>query len=90
MPTRSFGDFRLKKIEFNTHNFSPDLGYRGEIPAFTGPYITHEPDIQIHDLSKNDSWLILATDGLWDEISRKQVAKIAQENDKDHKTLVQR
>ena len=45
MPTRAFGDFRLKKSEFNFHNFSPDLGYRRPIPEFTGPYITHEPEI---------------------------------------------
>ena len=32
MPTRAFGDFRLKKSEFNFHNFSPDLGYRRPIP----------------------------------------------------------
>lgn len=31
MPTRSFGDLRLKKAEFNFHNFSPELGYRKPI-----------------------------------------------------------
>lgn len=45
MPTRSLGDFRLKKSEFNFHNFPLDLGYRHPIPSYTGPYITHEPDI---------------------------------------------
>jgi pyruvate dehydrogenase phosphatase len=45
MPTRAFGDFRLKKQEFNFHNFSPELGYRQPIPKFNGPYITHEPEI---------------------------------------------
>jgi hypothetical protein len=32
MPTRAFGDFRLKKAEFNFHNFDPELGYRKPIP----------------------------------------------------------
>ena len=45
MPTRSFGDLRLKKSEFNFHNFSQELGYRKPIQKYTGPYITHEPDI---------------------------------------------
>ena len=44
-PTRSFGDFRLKYREFNFHEFSPEQDYRRPIPFFTGPYISHEPDI---------------------------------------------
>ena len=81
MPTRSIGDFRLKYREFNFHNFSKDLGYRNPIPDYTGPYITHEPDVQVFDLTKDDQWLVLATDGLWDEVSRKKAAAIVQELD---------
>ena len=81
MPSRSIGDFRLKYSEFNNHKFSKEEGYRQPIPTFTGPYITHEPDIQVFNLSKKDKWLVLATDGMWDEISRKQSAKIADEID---------
>jgi hypothetical protein len=54
MPTRAFGDLRLKKQEFNNHNFDPDLGYRNPIPKYNGPYITHEPEIQVVELTKND------------------------------------
>jgi serine/threonine protein phosphatase PrpC len=32
-------------------------------------------------LTKDDRYLLLATDGLWDEISRKQSAKIAYQAD---------
>ena len=45
MPTRAIGDFRLKKAEFNFHNFSRELEYRKPIPTFTGPYISHVPEI---------------------------------------------
>lgn len=45
MPTRSFGDFRLKHREFNFHEYSREFGFRIPIPTFTGPYVTHEPDI---------------------------------------------
>ena len=45
MPTRAFGDLRLKKSEFNYHNFPRDHGYRVPIPKYNGPYITHEPEI---------------------------------------------
>jgi pyruvate dehydrogenase phosphatase len=76
MPSRSIGDFRLKYSEFNFHTFAKELGYRRPIPHYTGPYITHVPDIQVFELSKKDKWLVLATDGMWDQISRKQSAKI--------------
>jgi pyruvate dehydrogenase phosphatase len=77
MPTRSFGDFRLKQREFNFHQFTQEYGFRRPIPTFTGPYITHEPDIQVFDLTKEDRYLVLASDGLWDEMSRKQAAVFA-------------
>ena len=39
------------------------------IPTFTGPYITHKPDIKTFELSRDDKYLILASDGLWDELN---------------------
>lgn len=90
MPTRAIGDLRLKKQEFNFHNFSRELGYRNPIPNFTGPYVTHEPDIQVFEINKNDKWLILASDGLWDEVSRKESAELIKGNDKDLKSIVTR
>lgn len=77
MPTRAIGDLRLKLKEFNFHDFTPEYGYRKPIPTFTGPYISAEPDIQVFTLTPKDKYLILATDGLWDEIKRKESAKIA-------------
>jgi pyruvate dehydrogenase phosphatase len=74
MPSRAFGDLRLKHKDFNYHSFSRLHGYRNPIPEFEGPYITHEPDIQIHTLSSKDKWMVLASDGLWDEIKRKHLS----------------
>jgi len=76
-PTRAFGDLRLKKKEFNFHDFSLEYGYRKPIPIFTGPYISAEPDIQVHQLTPQDKYLLMATDGLWDEIKRKESGKLA-------------
>ena len=90
MPTRALGDFRLKKAEFNNHSYSRDLGYRNAIPAYNGPYITHVPDIQVHDLTKEDTWLVLATDGLWDEINRKKAAIIANKHGNNYKELTEK
>ncbi len=47
---------------------------------YTGPYISHMPEIQVHELTQDDEWLILASDGLWDEVKRKEAAKIANRN----------
>lgn len=87
MPTRALGDLRLKRAEFNFHNHPPELGYRKPIPTYNGPYITHEPEIAVIDLQKNDQYLILASDGLWDEIKRKRSAELIKGNESDLKTV---
>jgi serine/threonine protein phosphatase PrpC len=48
--------------------------------------------VQVHKLDPNDEYLILASDGLWDEFSRKKAAKIATEeligkDSREHKHL---
>ncbi|EGR29696.1 protein phosphatase 2c, putative [Ichthyophthirius multifiliis] len=78
MPTRAFGDFRLKYKEFYTKD-----------DTFKGPYITHQPDIQIHEINKNDKYIIMASDGLWDEMKKVNIAKITGDNYKDKISIVQ-
>lgn len=78
MPSRALGDLRLKKAEFNMHTYTREYGYRQPIPKYTGPYITHEPEVQVIPLTKDSQWLVLASDGLWDEIKRKSVPKILE------------
>lgn len=77
MPTRAIGDLRLKWRDFNFHEFDEKHGYRKSIPGFTGPYINSEPEIQVIELTKQDKYLVMASDGLWDELSRKTSAKVA-------------
>jgi len=83
MPTRAFGDLRLKMAEFNFHNHPIELGYRNPIPKFNGPYITHQPTVEVVELTNDDQFLVLASDGLWDEIPRKKVPEIVQGKDTD-------
>lgn len=80
MPSRAFGDLRLKHAEFNFHNYSLELGYRKPHPRqnYSGNYISHVPDVQVFDLTEEDKYLVLASDGLWDEFNRKKAAEIAQ------------
>jgi pyruvate dehydrogenase phosphatase len=77
MPTRSFGDLLLKYPEFNNpKNLHTDLGYYTPLKNFTGPYITHSPEIRVFELGPNDVGFLLASDGLWDEMNFKQVNNI--------------
>lgn len=83
MPTRAFGDLRLKMQEFNFHNHPIELGYRNPIPTFNGPYISHQPTVEVIELTKDDQFLVLASDGLWDEIPRKKTPEIITGKDSD-------
>ena len=76
MPTRAFGDFRLKYDDFNSHPWAGSRGYRRPLAKYTGPYITHKPDIQVHTIDPRDQLLILASDGLWDELSVDEVTDV--------------
>lgn len=44
-----------------------------KIDNFKGPYISHEPEIQIHNIEKNDKYLVLTTNGVWEQLSKNDV-----------------
>ena len=79
MPTRALGDYRLKHADFNFHEFTPDQGYRAPIKTYTGPYITHEADIITHQLRPEDEFVVMASDGLWDELTKPDISGIVKE-----------
>ena len=62
-PTRAFGDYCLKYTEF----------YEGKNGKFNGPYLTHQPEIKVLELNENDRFLILGSDGVWNNIKRKSL-----------------
>jgi pyruvate dehydrogenase phosphatase len=78
-PTRSLGDLYLKYGEFRPglDQNSALLPYTQKDPArsrrvrspFSPPYILSEPEVQHITLTDNDDFLILASDGLWDEMT---------------------
>ena len=51
-------------------------GFRSRIPDFKGNYINHLPEIRSYDLNENMKGIVLATDGLWDELTSKDVENI--------------
>ena len=69
-PTRALGDFYLKEKRFaphNVHNFNP-------------PYLTGEPEIVSINRDKSQKFLVLATDGLWELFSAKEVQRMVLES----------
>lgn len=88
-PTKTLGDYYLKHKEFNEPPINLEEKYaRKKIENFKGPYIDHIPEIQIHQLTEDDEFLTLATDGLWDWLSGQEVAKIIEKNRNNKEQIV--
>ncbi|ETV71602.1 hypothetical protein H257_13064 [Aphanomyces astaci] len=77
-PTRALGDFAFKYEEFNTFPLGPKHKGGGRfIPQpYTPPYVLAVPEIQVHTLTDADHFLILGSDGLWDDLSNEEAVKI--------------
>ena len=88
-PTRSLGDFYLKYPEYNGKKPSSEDPYYKYDPnrsrhiksPYNPPYITATPEIINYQIDmQRDKFLILATDGLWDELTPKEACEIVNEN----------
>lgn len=81
-PLRSIGDYRYKwPKELLKTLAAPFFGARA-VPAnyYTPPYLTAMPDIYYHRLTPKDSFLIIASDGLWDMLTPLQAVKLVGEH----------
>lgn len=45
----------------------------------TSPYVSHKPDIYKYNVQKNDKFIVLSCDGLWDVLSNQDVANFILE-----------
>ena len=71
-PLRAFGDF-VYKWPYDAVNRM----FGGVPPNYhTPPYLTSEPEVHRHKLRNGDAFMILATDGLWDDLSNSKVVDI--------------
>ncbi len=80
MPTRSLGDFHLKRREVEVTRdgrTSSVVPRYGGIP-FTPPYITAEPDITTVELGDDygAAFIVLGSDGVWEVLSNERVVEI--------------
>ncbi|KAJ3338938.1 hypothetical protein HDU83_007851 [Entophlyctis luteolus] len=74
MPSRCFGDAKYKwplEVTEKVEKLEERLDWRIPKPfnCKTPPYITAAPEVIEHELSNKDAFLIIATDGLFDDLS---------------------
>ncbi|XP_062861148.1 pyruvate dehydrogenase [acetyl-transferring]-phosphatase 2, mitochondrial [Trichomycterus rosablanca] len=89
MPLRAFGDVRFKwsrELQQSVlENGGCDLEalnlYQYAPPNYlTPPYLDAKPEVTYHRLRPQDRFLILASDGLWDEIDNEEAVRLVAEH----------
>ncbi|XP_051512195.1 pyruvate dehydrogenase [acetyl-transferring]-phosphatase 2, mitochondrial [Myxocyprinus asiaticus] len=89
MPLRAFGDVRFKwsrELQQSVlENGDSDLEalnlYQYAPPNYlTPPYLEVTPEVTYHRLRPQDRFLILASDGLWDEMNNEEAVRLVAEH----------
>lgn len=91
MPLRSFGDVRFKWSHELQQSILASLDSRVDLdflnlyhytpPNYlTPPYLDVIPEITYHKLRPQDRFLILGTDGLWDELGSEEAVRLIGEH----------
>ncbi|XP_024138046.1 pyruvate dehydrogenase [acetyl-transferring]-phosphatase 2, mitochondrial [Oryzias melastigma] len=91
MPLRSFGDMKFKwsrqlqqsilaSLEPGMDLDSLSLYHYTPPNYLTPPYLEVTPEIIYHKLRPQDRFLILATDGLWDELQNEEAVRLVGEH----------
>jgi pyruvate dehydrogenase phosphatase len=87
MPTRTFGDSRYKwSSKIQKSIVIPKFISRRPLPFYyTPPYITAEPEVVHHPIDKEDQFLVMASDGIWDELSNEDVVNLVSQHLEERK-----
>ncbi|XP_053127377.1 pyruvate dehydrogenase [acetyl-transferring]-phosphatase 2, mitochondrial [Hemicordylus capensis] len=88
MPSRAFGDVRFKwsrELQYSVLGNGCDTEalniYQYVPPNYhTPPYLTAEPEVTYHKIRRQDRFLVLASDGLWDMLSNEEVVRLVAEH----------
>jgi pyruvate dehydrogenase phosphatase len=75
--SRSIGDVYMKHARFNREPI--DAKFRLPEPMDM-PILSANPTILSHPLHPNDSFLVFASDGLWEQLSNEKVVDIVHSN----------
>ena len=85
IPLRAFGDMRykwpLKELKRIVSILETTYA-QSILPMnyYTPPYLSCRPDVNHHKLTPQDKFLVLASDGLWENLSNEQVVKLVGEH----------
>lgn len=73
--TRCLGDFTLKSKQF-----IEDIPFLRQSRAhFNPPYISSVPEIHSLEMTPQDKFIVMASDGVWDELDNEVVVEIVEE-----------
>lgn len=88
-PLRAFGDFRYKwPSSMQKRLLVPVFGHRVLPPNYyTPPYLTARPEVVHHRLLPRDKFLVLASDGLWEQLAPSRVVQLVGEYMRGRQTL---
>lgn len=81
-PLRAFGDFNFKwKSSLIKDLLVPIFGPQVMLANYyTPPYLTAKPEIIHHKLRPKDRFLVIASDGLWEQLMPHKVVKLVGEH----------
>ncbi|XP_048372097.1 pyruvate dehydrogenase [acetyl-transferring]-phosphatase 2, mitochondrial [Sphaerodactylus townsendi] len=88
MPSRAFGDVQFKWSQelqqsvLGNRSKAEASSVYGYIPPnyHTPPYLTAEPEVTYHKIRRQDKFLVIASDGLWDMLGNEEVVKLVAEH----------
>ncbi|KAK7264721.1 hypothetical protein RJT34_32331 [Clitoria ternatea] len=75
--SRSIGDVYMKSAQFNREPLNPKFRLSEPMDM---PFLSANPSIISHTLQPNDSFLIFASDGLWEHLSNEKAVDIVNSN----------
>jgi len=78
--TRAIGDLFLKLAEFHAP-LPKDMQTHGSV--YEPPYVSWEAEVTSMELDEDDLFLVLASDGLWDELSNSETAESIRRASRD-------
>ncbi|XP_070575776.1 pyruvate dehydrogenase [acetyl-transferring]-phosphatase 1, mitochondrial-like [Ptychodera flava] len=85
-PLRAFGDVRYKWTVSNLKAF-PNWHRLVTKHYYSPPYLTASPEVIHHRVSPQDKFLIIATDGLWDVMTKEKAVQLIGDHISGKETL---
>ena len=90
-PLRAFGDVRFKWRLSELKHLQAKLGgyLHNVVPPnyYTPPYLNAHPETLYHRLTPKDRFLVLASDGLWEQLSPEKVVRLVGDHLEGKQTM---